>query len=579
MEKKILISIFSFAIFFLVTFFFFYLKNNADVRQKENVSIDTVEKSEKKFAEVSISDLGDVDCEEGWDKYVQNTIGISFCYPKYWGVPYTEPSQNITELDGIVDKYSENDDYYQSIYIRFSNIPRLEMKIFDEQYPGGHYPNARTYELGYMDNIPTLKHTGDICEYKIEFNKKWEEKGSMNEIYSSCSNDIKEYITENDQYFNFMGVGQKYSYKLNLASYKKLENDFFDNVLIIYSIDDISQIDSRITSLDSFFANENSHLSMEEFVVEENNFQVFVHSIRSFKPFVKELRDCAIIAEKDSGITLINKYYCHLSNEDLQKAFDMRSVDMTSYDEFVEWYDDINTAHPRDFSKKQDGSYEFFVDYQDYNGEIEIYRVIMFVQGQVLKTVFSEKYLSDVAKSVNGHIAYGARRGDRNVMILNIDGNETILDEGDAEYDENHSNIGSVKYFFRPEFSESERYLMYGMSGWEWSEVRVFDVKRMEQAFRFDSPNNIGFLQNDQYLYACSSSGMSSGVDGKVYSLPDFELLFDLIGDGENIYFTDVDCEYNKDEKNVIFRESHFYDPQKAYADDEKTVERIFHLE
>lgn len=580
MEKKIFLSFFSIIGFCLFVFFYTYSETSINTKEDNKETIaDSIETGTKKKESVSISDIGDSECEDGWKRYVQDTLGISFCYPEKWGYPYTEPYENITELRGIVDQYREHNAFYESLYIRFSGNPGLSIKLFNEQYPGAYYSNARAYHLGYIDNISTLKSTGDICRYKIHF--EWISEGDvMSEIHNSCSDNVKEYIVEHDRFFGFSGDGgPKYTYKLNLASYTKLENGYFDNALIIDQIDYISQISYRILGLDDLLNDDNSHVSKEEFFVRKGDYQVFIDSIRSFIPASKKIRDCGIVAHEDSDIALIHNYYCHLSNGHLDKAFEMKSPDMMSYEEFAERYEKVHYANPRDFTRKSDGSYEFFVDYQDNNGEVEEYRVVMAAREQRLTTLFSELYLSDVAESINGHIAYGARRGDKNMMILSIDGTEVVLGEGDAEYDDQHSNMGDVKYFFEPQFSESGRYFLYKMSGWEWSEVRLYDVENLEQLASFDFPQNMGFSQNDTYFYVCANTGIGNPSYGWVIALPSLERLYDIANDTQNIGFHHIDCEYDDEARQVIFRGSNIYDSQDTHYDDEEFVEKSFYLE
>jgi hypothetical protein len=122
---------------------------------------------------------------------------------------------------------------YNSFFIDFENED-VSLRFFNQRYGGEYYPKYYyyAYAYGYIDNIPLLRKTGNICDYKIDFNKKYEDR--LNEIYNDCSKNIKTAIIEKYEYFDFLQDINKsrYSYNLEGFAYKKLSNGYFDDLLI-----------------------------------------------------------------------------------------------------------------------------------------------------------------------------------------------------------------------------------------------------------------------------------------------------------------------------------------------------------
>ena len=175
-----------------------------------------------------------IDVPSGWKLHKNDVLGIQFIYPEYWGQPKTEPVENITNLNSVTKDYAdEENDYYDSVYIRFSpeesddtwHVPTI--KFFGDKYRGEYYGNTNAHEFGYINNIQELKKTGDICSYKVDFNTEYQ--NTLSESFTTCKNNVKETLIKEKEVFD---DGALYSYDLDRYSFFKLHNGFFDNVLI-----------------------------------------------------------------------------------------------------------------------------------------------------------------------------------------------------------------------------------------------------------------------------------------------------------------------------------------------------------
>jgi hypothetical protein len=538
-------------LFTVTTFYFYY---NSSFKKTNNSSNEKISDSRKENP-MSTNDSDDdyeMACQNGWNKYTHNVLGISFCYPEKWGEPETSPSQNITNLDGIVDKYGEDNVFYHSIYIEFPSAVGLNLKIFDEQYPGEHYPNSRTHHLGYMDNIPTLKSTRNICDYKIDFNKKWEEESTMNEIYNNCSAGVKEYIMENREFFNFNNIGQKYSYNLRLAGYKRLKNGFFDNLLITHSLGFTGQMDRKITGSDDFFENTKGNVTKDEYGNVRKDFEVFVNSIRAYQPITLEKEAFRDIPGEDPNITTIRKYYWLISTGNLTEAYSMYSDQKSiKFDKFNEWYGDVYFAKPSDIKKVSTGLYGFSVQYQENNKPQTEYQVVMYVNNGKIKTKSSKEILTKTAV-FGQNKAYAMRRGDKNYVILEKNGLETVIDQGVAEYTKEYDNIGDVKFFSNVNFSPNGNYITYKMNGWEWHSGYVYDIKNHKIVFTQDSPNSFLFSDDEEYFVSCAASAFSGTFDGLIFNSNNFKkAVFDITKYDEDIVSNfgigDIECKIGRD--------------------------------
>ncbi len=183
--------------------------------------------------------------------------------------------------------------------------------------------------------------------------------------------------------------------------------------------------------------------------------------------------------------------------------------------------------------------------------------------------------------------AYTTKRDDRNYVILEENGIETIIDKGEAENTENpndtienFNDTLKVISFGNLKFSNTGKYLLYEKYRWEYMGVIIYNMEKQQNITEIAYPTNIGFSKDDKYLFMCTSAGIGSGPDGEVYSLPDMTVKFDLVkGEKEESTseFLDVDCKYDANKNEVLFKMSGYDMWSEALKD--KMTEKIYTLE
>jgi len=523
----------------------------------------------KTAAEESIIKKEKIKCPDNWKEYKHDVIGISFCYPEEWGEPMTSPIKNLTRLPNMGEEFETQNIYYENkLDIVFEKNSQVRIRLFDDQYSGKSQRKIDEpyiyYESGATGDIANLKINGDICDYKIEYDYKYNPRMKANTfrtIYADCLNEVKTALTQNRQTFDFGDYRTLYTYDLRLLSFKKLKNNYFDNALISRGIDQANQIHEELATLDDFF-NKGKTTNVKEGIPTKNikqfeqelkEFQQFIDSITAYNPPAKVQTEFEKVPDEDPNVTIIRKYYWLLANGKLNEAYKMRS-DQTelAYETFQDWYKDISHAEPYDFKKTNSNEYEFYVEYQDHNKSKKKFKVGMSVNENEIKTLFSDEILTEEI-SYGEYVAYSVRRGDKNYMILVENGKEIIIDEGYADYDSEYSNLGEVKSFHKPKFSPKGNYLIYSIGGWEWYGSYVYDIQNKKVVKGHDGAEKFDFTPDEKYFYVCSSPGMSSSADGKVYSVPKFNVEFDALDDMENNFHFGVGCRYGEENGNIIF--------------------------
>ena len=501
--------------------------------------------------DVELIDEDKTKCLENWKEYRHDVIGISFCYPDEWGEPTTSPIKNLTRLSNMKEEFETQNIYYRNrIAIVFEKNRQVSMGLFNDQYGGEYYPNTYAHAYGYVDNIPLLKSTGDICKHKIDFNKDYEDK--LNEIYNDCDKSIKTTIVEHYQHFDFIDDNNKsrYSYDLKGFAYKKLSNGHFDNLLLNAQFGYISQNKEQLATIDQILSS--LEKSEDQFQKEKDEFASFVESIETYQPIPKTFQEFEAIQEEDSQITIIRKYYWLLANSKLNEAYEMRfDKEKLAYETFQDWYKEIYSVEPYDFKKTNSNEYEFYVEYQDHNKSKKKFKVAMSVNKNEIKTLFSDEILTEEI-SFGKYSAYAIKRDDKSYMILIENGKEIIIDEGDANYDSEHSNLMKVKSFREPRFSPKGNYLIYTVCEWEWCGSYIYDIQNRKVVEGYSGSDKFDFTPDEKYFYVCSSPGMSSSADGKVYSVPEFNVEFNALNTENSVHFN-VDCMYEKENSEIIF--------------------------
>ena len=150
--------------------------------------------------------------------------------------------------------------------------------------------------------------------------------------------------------------------------------------------------------------------------------------------------------------------------------------------------------------------------------------------------------------------AYGAKRGDKNLMILKSGDVEMIIDSADDDF---QNKIQTTFSFAPKEFSPFGDYLVYTATGWEWWIQKIYNIKT-EQIKEF-SNGIYKFTPDQKFLYGCLPPGMVAG-EGKIYSFPDYKLVYDLMVDKKvDANFLMLECGYDQEKNAVIFTGSDYY--------------------
>ncbi|MFA6183608.1 MAG: hypothetical protein WC682_00725 [Parcubacteria group bacterium] len=575
MNQKKLILIVSFflalAVIFGITIFKKERLNNYQGKDDAKSSAINKKIDNKNNKEVALAK-----CKDGWESYNNDVLGIGFCYLDSWGKPTIEPLENLTLLDGALIEYSgdEHNAYNNSLFIKFKENEKepdekgnnLELRIFNENYKGEYYPNSEAYEKGYIDNVADLKANKNICDYQVEFTQLWKQQGRMTEFWSQCNKGIKDRIIINEEYFD----KNIYSYNLESLAYLKLQNNFFDNVLIKKNYLAVSQVEKNISNFSQIFETKNypstvdnsKIISQEKYAQQRDDFGNFVSSIYSYKPIIPEKKDFQITNGEDNKITLIRKYYWLIENQNLEEAYKMNNRINISLDDFKALYQKTRFVQARDFQKVNDNTYKFFLDYQDHNNSKKIYRLTLrIINEDKLEIITTEEIVSEMVKS-GDFTAYSKKQNGKSFLILGRYGIETVIDQGEADYREDYSNLENVKFFRDIKFSDNGNYLIYTMSGWEWSIIYIYDINNDKEALSFDS-GTYGFSADEKSFFVCTNAGMVTNPGGIIYNTPDFKKQFELFGSDKNLA-TEVRCNYDKDKNELTF----IYDKDCSDFDD-----------
>lgn len=486
-----------------------------------------------------------------WKNYKNDVIGIKFQYQEAWGEPSTNYLEHITRLSSLEEDFKAQKIHYENMFdIIFENNDRMRIRIFNEQYSGksqsGIDEPSEYVESGATGNVVNLKNNGNICNYNIGYNYG---SNALKTIYSDCEDGVKTVLTQNKQFFDFGGYGTLYSYDLRLLSFKKLQNGYFDNVLVSYRIGSVSQIKDDSLDLSGFLKSTGLENNYE---INKKIFTVFVQSFSSFVPPAPAPKVFEIKNGENPDITAIRRYYFYLETGKLEDAYKMSLSVKTNHDQFKEWYGNVYSAKASQFTETAPHQYRFFVDYQDNNDSPEKYRVEMKVDGGKFIPVSSEKLLSEII--VFGNMAaFSKQINARNYMVFSRDGIENIIDQAD-DFRDNMPSIASLGVFLDPQFSPNGNYLTYRVVGYEWSTTKIYDIKNKIVKPEYFSAYSHGFTDNEKYFYDCEANAFAGELYGRVFGLPAFGLKYDLSFEkNENAASIGLNCEYDEYQKVIRF--------------------------
>jgi hypothetical protein len=207
------------------------------------------------------------------------------------------------------------------VEIKFLKNDYINFDFINNQYPGHTYPNSDAHQYGPIDNFEILKKSQDICQYHFNFKNKI---NGRNVIFierdNKCKNNIKTTLffenpdtknSRDEKYFN---------YQIKQYFYKKLNNGYFDNLLISNLLTSYQGPESDLNFNQVISRNEQK----TPYELSVSNFKKFVESINTFNP---PARISLISPQKsdnqDQNINTIYQYYYYLANQKLLDAYDI----------------------------------------------------------------------------------------------------------------------------------------------------------------------------------------------------------------------------------------------------------------
>jgi len=492
----------------------------------------------------------DIKANSGWKIYRNDVLGIEFQYPEKWGNLTLAPSENITDLKTINKDFlnlEDNNLLRYMVEIRFSQNPYITFNFINDKYPGYKYPNGFAAKYGPIDNFQKLITTKNICDYHFSFKNDVDGRNvTYLESDNKCEDNIKTTLFfENPDATNQSG-DKYFNYQIKQYFYKKLNNGYFDNLLI--SNDLVSYQGSEIDLDSSQVINKGK--TEIPYDLSSSNFKEFVESIKTFTPPIPTPITFSQNSNQDPNIITIYQYYFYLATQKLNDAYEMYLNKNISFDTFTQWYGQVFNTNVYNIQKTGTNIYTFNVDLLESNKSTTKYKVVMEVNNSKINTLSSEQIISDEVKFGN-YTAYTRIKSNKNEVVLVKDGKEKVIESADNDY---QNKIETTMSFYNPKFSPLGNYLIYDSSGWEWGSPTIYDIIK-GQKIKIDlSYANIIFTRDEKNLISCTSDGIGSGVSAMIYSLPTFSLKKDFKNSIDNLGISGVmsaNCSYTPEKSEI----------------------------
>lgn len=462
----------------------------------------------------------------GWTKYRNDILGIEFQYPQRWGNITLSPYENITDLKTINKEFlnTTNNNFRDMVEIRFSNNNWIDFDFINDQYPGENYPNGFAEKYGPMDNFQKLIITKNICDYHFSFKNDVDGRNvTYLESDDKCEDNIKTTLFfENPDATNQSG-NRYFNYQIKQYFYKKLNNAYFDNLLISNYLVSYQGSESDLNS-NQIIAKSKPEIPYD---LSSSNFKEFVESIKTFTPSTPTPIIFSEKSGEDKNITTIRKYYFYLATRKLQDAYEMYLTKNITFDEFTKWYGLVFNTNVYNIKQIKANTYVFDVDISEQNKkEVAKYRIRMEIINNKINILSSEQITSKEV-SFASLTAYTRIKSNKNEIVLIKDGQEIIIDSGDNDW---QNKMATTRNFSDPKFSPQGNYLTYFLGGWEYSGGRVYDIKNSHilTNISIPFPTFIEISNNEKYIVGCYESGMSGEYGAFVSSFPEYKVQYDF---------------------------------------------------
>ena len=260
--------------------------------------------------------------------------------------------------------------------------------------------------------------------------------------------------------------------------------------------------------------------------------------------------------DRQKETSLLSQYYSLLTAKKLIEAYELYDpTSKTSYETFKSWYKNVESAVSRDYYEIKPHVYEFLVDYKDLGQKPLTYKVRMQVtDNNKLLTLKSEQKidLTSFGKAKD----WVEEDNNFNFVMLENDGNIEIVDMGEAPLKKN-DYMGSS--FELPTFSQSGRYLMYGIQGWEWYGMGIYDrIGKNKQIF--SAAYQKVFSIDEKYLAICGINDLAGDAINGIIKLPEMTSIFELKKINKDFgNYRGLLCSFDKDKNEFIFKLSDLF--------------------
>ena len=300
----------------------------------------------------------------------------------------------------------------------------------------------------------------------------------------------------------------------------------------------------------------------------------FTQNVQLDDPVNVELGNNVVIGEplptekiKMGDKDVINTYFQLINEQKIAEAHAMRYEKDITIETFKGWYDTVASVAINNMQEGEEHEYHFSVTQSSTTPSKpqEFYRVTMRVHENSEVEVISLEKDFDIyndlyvgVRTTNaGSKLFLIKNGVESAIVLGEQGNVIRPEE----------NVT----FFAPRFVHQGKYVLYGVSGWEFGANVVYDVSAQKEIARFDGAD-LQFDPQEKYAFACTGAGMITCPGGVVYAMDDLTVpVYELsehfptadnfskthnpygsVSEDER-YIMNVSCQHDTEKEAIVF--------------------------
>lgn len=152
---------------------------------------------------------------------------------------------------------------------------------------------------------------------------------------------------------------------------------------------------------------------------------------------------------------------------------------------------------------------------------------------------------------------YAKKQGDKEYVILCKSGQEIVIDQGDADWNADRTNINEVKHYNSLMFSPKGNFLIFTAARWEWISYYIYSIRDNRIVYKSDDIAGLEFIPNENYAYFCKTPNMSATDEGFIYKTDNFDKEeYNIRNIAPKDKILDIECEYNQVNNSIIFNVS-----------------------